>query len=129
MEDLAITKINVLGGYVSLGGKVLPAPNAIKSMPARPESLESLYEDFYPGLVIFDAHDPMPEWLRTCMEMRSLSVNRNVALLLITKAMLKSKPGNCIPMNKLVYLIDKDERCITMACVYDDWGIIYTIQL
>lgn len=33
------------------------------------------------------------------------------------------------PANKLVYLVSKTERCITMACVYDDWGIIYAIQL
>ena len=119
-----LPKINVLGGYVSLGGEVLPAPNAIKSMPARPESLESLYEDFYPSLVIFDAHDPMPEWLRTCMELRSMSVNIVDAKCLMTRVIDAS-----YITNKLVYMVSKTERCITMACVYDDRGIIYTIQL
>jgi hypothetical protein len=90
----------------------------------RPQSLEDLIDNFFPGLVVFDAGDPLPEWLRTCMEMRSLSVNR-----VVVEHLLSSLNPKDSRINKMAYLVAKDGKCLTMAALYDDWGILYTIQL
>lgn len=87
-----------------------------------PQSLEQLWECL-PGQWAFDAHDGMPEWLRTCMELRSISVNHE-----FMRRVLHDVHPFRNPQNKFVYVIDRDERCMTMGCLYDDWGIIYAIQ-
>lgn len=100
--------------HLSMNGEGLPQYR-------RPESLEELW-NLPLGKAVFDAGDPMPEWLRTYMLLRSTSVNRCDAYCLLA---FRTKN----PENKVVYLVSKTEFVITMVCTYDDYGIIYTIQL
>lgn len=70
---------------------------------------------------VFDAHDGVPNWLRE-WPCQAMQVNHPVAWDAIVCAGRR-------PENKIVYLVGKSAERVTMACVYNGYGWIYTIEL
>ncbi len=89
----------------------------------RPQSIEMLI-DAPIGVPVFDAHDPIPEWIANHITHPFGFITRNLA-----EKILKEARGSYLPCNKIVYKVDQDEDRITLACAYDFHGRVYNIEI